>query len=442
MASDRYAAALDYWYRRVNYEQIAPGPGDLKLDRMRALLRLLGDPQDRLRIVHVAGSKGKGSTAAMLASVFQQAGYRTGLFTSPHLSRVEERFQVDGHPITPEELTILLEEVREAETALATPCTFFEICTALAFLHFVRRRVEAAVIEVGLGGRFDSTNVCNPLLAVITSISLDHTKQLGDRLEQIAMEKAGIVKPGRPTVSGVTGVEARLVIEQTCRERGSPLRELGRDFRFATEPGQVTADGIRFPRVTVTTLSRTWPSMEAHLLGTHQAANAALVIASVEVMRAAGFHLTDQVVAAGLVNVRWPARLEVVRSRPLVVLDCAHNVASAEALVTALHESFPQTRRHLIFAASSDKDVPGILRVLAPHFAQVYLTRYTASQRSAAPGPLADLLQSMNVSCAVFGTPTEAWEAARQSARPDDLVCITGSVFLAGELRSMLVGKE
>ena len=238
-----YAQALAFWFGHVNYEQRAPASGDLKLDRMRALLRLLGEPHTRLRVIHVAGSKGKGSTSAMLASVLRRAGYRTGLFTSPHLTRVEERFQVDGVPVTPGELAALLTDVRDAlgragaRGPLSAPPTFFEIATAVGFLHFVRRRVDAAVLEVGLGGRLDSTNVCLPAVALITSISLDHTDLLGDRLAAIAREKAGIVKPRRPAVSGATSPEARAVIEGVCRERNAPLRQLGVDFRYVYEPG-------------------------------------------------------------------------------------------------------------------------------------------------------------------------------------------------------------
>ncbi|HEV3202797.1 MAG TPA: Mur ligase family protein, partial [Gemmataceae bacterium] len=235
-----YEQALEFWFGRVNFEWSVPQPDDLKLDRMRQLLARLGNPQDRLRIIHVAGSKGKGSTSAMMAEIFQCAGYRTGLFTSPHLTRVEERIQIDRKTISAPELTALLEEIRLAieEGPLLEP-TFFEVATALGFLHFARRRVDAAVIEVGLGGRFDSTNVCRPLVAVLTSISFDHTELLGHRLASIAMEKAGIVKPGCRTVSGATASEAREVIEAICRQRGSPLKQLEKDFHFRYEPGRV-----------------------------------------------------------------------------------------------------------------------------------------------------------------------------------------------------------
>lgn len=445
-----YEQALAFWFGRVNYEQRMPTPVDLKLDRMRGLLRMLGEPHERLRIIHVAGSKGKGSTAAMLASVLCRSGYRVGLFTSPHLCRVEERIQVDGEPIRPEELTTLLEEVHEA---IAGPAcgegepTFFEIATAVGFLHFVRRRVDVAVLEVGLGGRFDSTNVCRPLVSVITSISLDHTQQLGDCVGLIAREKAGIVKPGRPAVSGATAAKARSVIEKVCRRQDAPLRQLGEDFRYEYEPGRVTdgqanGHGRRPPRVRVLTRRRAWPALDLALLGEHQAANGAVAIACVEELQAQGLSVPDIAVAAGLASVSWPARLEVMDWRPLVVLDCAHNVASAQALVDTLGESFPVGRRLLIFAGSSDKDLPGIIRILAPHFVHAYLTRYADSPRSVPPEQLADLWRRhASIPCTVCASAAAAWEAARAAAGPDDLVCITGSVFLAGELRPVLMAS-
>jgi dihydrofolate synthase/folylpolyglutamate synthase len=438
-----YQRALDFWFGRVNYEQRAPRPADLKLDEMRALLRRLGEPHRRLRVLHVAGSKGKGSTSAMLAAILQAAGYRTGLFTSPHLCGVEERIQVDGRPICAAELTALLDEIRTVVEGPGQPGltpTFFEVATAAGFLHFVRRRVDVAVVEVGLGGRFDSTNLCQPLVALVTSISFDHTRQLGNRLASIAWEKAGIIKPGRPAVSGATAPEARAVIERVCRERQAPLRQLGVDFQYRYEPGQVTSKGDRQPRVQVFSDRRAWPPLELGLLGEHQAANAAVALACVEQLRAAGWHVEDRAVAAGLAGVSWPARLEVVQRRPLLVLDCAHNVASAEALVETLRTSFPRGgRRWLVFAVSNDKDVPGMLQILAPHFHRAFLTRYTTSARAVPPEELAALLDRVaELPHTLAATPAAAWQEARELAGPEDLVCITGSVFLAGELRPLL----
>jgi dihydrofolate synthase / folylpolyglutamate synthase len=456
-----YDEAIRFWFERVNYEQRSPQPSDLKLDRMRALLERLGNPHEALRVVHIAGSKGKGSTSAMLAAVARLAGYRTGLFTSPHLCTTEERIQVDGIPISHDELASLMASIQPCVLALergrpqgTAGVTFFEIATALGFLHFTRRRVELAVLEVGLGGRFDSTNVCLPALTIITSISHDHTELLGNTLAKIAGEKAGIVKRGRPTLSGVRALEARAVIQEVCRCQVAPLRELDLHFHYRHTPGEVTADGTRLPRVQITTSRRQWPEMELSLLGDHQAANATLVVAAVEELRRQGMHIGDAAVAAGLANVRWPARLEVVGRRPLVILDCAHNVASIQALIDTLHASFPSLyspsggangsaragRRHLVFACSSDKDLPGILQLLAPHFSHAYLTRYGQSQRSVAPEHLLELWGRTSPQPAtVHATATQAWQAARQAARQDDLICVTGSVFLAGELRAQLV---
>ncbi len=519
-----YRQALDFWFGRINYEQRAPKPSDLKLDRMRTLLRLLGNPEQKLRIVHVAGSKGKGSISAMLEAILRQAGYRTGLFTSPHLSQVEERIQIDGLPIRPEQLASLMTDIAEVvrsrdgdrtagsgngtisllhhlttsppdRSSLIThhsslsSLTFFEVATALGFLHFARRRVDVAVVEVGLGGRFDSTNVCRPMVSVISSISLDHTQQLGDRLADIATEKAGIIKPGRPTVSGVTVAEARPVIEDTSRVRRSPLQQLGTDFHYHYEPGQVrnqeidinSHDGLthrpslinhhcfRPSRVGFVTHRRAWPTMELGLLGEHQAANAAVVVACVEQLREQGLHIGDEAVRAGLAGVYWPARMEVLSHRPLVVLDCAHNVASAQALVDTLLTSFPPLesegqcskttfnrpplptppslnaalgKRLLIFAGSSDKDLPGMLRTLAPHFAHAFLTRFR-SPRGVPPEQLADMLRTVSpLPFTMSSSPANAWEAAYSAAEPNDLICITGSVFLAGEIRPLLLEER
>jgi dihydrofolate synthase / folylpolyglutamate synthase len=427
-----YDDAIAWWYGLIDYERRAPQPDDLKLEQMRALLGLLGDPHRRLRIIHVAGSKGKGSTSAMLAQVLRSAGYSTGLFTSPHLIAVEERIQTNGQSISHAEITVLLNEVHDALTPNITP-TFFEVCTAVGFLHFVRRRVELAVIEVGLGGRFDSTNVVNPLLAIITSISYDHTKILGDTLGQIAFEKAGILKPGRPAVSGVLAPEAMIVIEQIARERRCPFVQLGRDFHATYSHGHV--QGGR-SRVSIRTKTRQWPESELSLLGAHQAANAAVVVASVEELRRQGLNISDDSVVRGLASVNWPARVEVLHRKPIVILDCAHNGASIQALIDTVIESFPAARRLLIFAASSDKDVPGMLRLLAQRFDRILLTRYTHNQRAVPPERLAECLREIgSTPNEVHSSASAAWRSAWAQAKSDDLIVVTGSVFLAGELR-------
>jgi dihydrofolate synthase / folylpolyglutamate synthase len=436
-----YEEAMQFWFGRVNYEQKSPQVGDFKLERMRQLLAFLGNPHANLRIIHIAGSKGKGSTSALLASILQHQGYRVGLFTSPHLVAVEERIQVDRQTISKDELATLLGEIRAATPdAFMKELTFFEIGTALGFLHFARRHVDFAVVEVGLGGRFDSTNVCDPMLSIITSISFDHTQILGDTLAQIAFEKAGIIKPGRPTISGVRDPEARAVIERVCAERKSPLTQFDGDFRCVHEPAIIDANRETWPTVQVTTRSAAWPALSVGLIGEHQARNAALAIAAVEELRGQGASISAHAVGDGLADVHWPARLEIVARRPLVLLDCAHNVASAQALVQALTASFRAPgRRLLIFGGNRDKDLAGMLDVLTPMFDRIYLTSFQGSARCENAAELASLLPAASVSKATqCAGAADAWRLARAEATPDDLICITGSVFLAGELRSVI----
>ncbi|OWK44462.1 bifunctional folylpolyglutamate synthase/dihydrofolate synthase [Fimbriiglobus ruber] len=439
-----YDEAIAFWYERINFEVRSAGPGDLKLERMRALLRLVGDPHERFRVVHVTGTKGKGSTCAMVATSLRAAGYRVGLFTSPHLVHVEERMRVNDTPITRDELAARMAQIAPAVRALEAgpwpPPTFFEISTALGFLHFVSRRVDFAVVEVGLGGRFDSTNVCHPLVSVITSIGFDHTAQLGSTLEAIAYQKAGIIKRRVPVVVGVTQPGPRAVIEHVADETGSRMVQLGRDFQYEYKPGPVI-DGQE-PRglgaVRVSQEGRDGPTYELGLLGEHQAANAAVAVATLEELRREGVPIPDTAIARGLRDVKWPARIELVCARPVVILDSAHNVPSAEALVATLRQSVPVPgRKVVVFAVSSDKQFADILRLLGGYFDHFYLTRYGNNPRCVAPEQLVSTLQAVapGRSASVHPTAHEAWHAARSAAGPDDLVCVTGSVFLAGELQ-------
>jgi dihydrofolate synthase / folylpolyglutamate synthase len=460
--------AIAWWYGRIDFERKPAKPGDLKLDRMRALLQALGDPHQRLRIVHVAGTKGKGSTSAMLASVLQAAGYCVGLFTSPHLSDVAERIQVDGVPIDRNEIAARMAEVARATLQIErggdvheTP-TFFEVGTALGFLHFVCRQVDVAIVEVGLGGQFDSTNVCEPILSIITNISFDHMAQLGDRLALIAREKAGIIKQTLPVITTAEAPEALEVIEQIAREQMAPLCALGREFGFEYRAGRVSNKefrvpssefrvpssemprGYQLPQLCVLTARRTWPWMELGLLGQHQAANAAGAVAAVEALRLQGLAIDDKAVAEGLANIRWPARLEIIGNRPLTVLDCAHNVASAQALVDTLRDTFDVAGpRRLIFAVSSDKQADEMLEILAPCFDHFYLTRYGNNPRCLPPETAAAMLRraKSDAACSLHENAVEALNHAREQGGPVGLIVITGSVFLAGELRPLLVGS-
>jgi dihydrofolate synthase/folylpolyglutamate synthase len=439
-----------------NYEQQSPSARDLTLEPICGLLALLGNPHHRLFVVHVAGSKGKGSVAAMLGAILRHAGYRTGVYTSPQLTCLEERIRVNGTPITRPAMAAL---ISNAQRALANSAgrgdrtrgvTFFDVLTALAFAHFESERVDVAIIEVGMGGRTDSTNVCHPRLAIITSISYDHTKQLGNTLTAIATEKAGIIKPGCPTVSGELPDEARDVITATCEQQGSPLKQLHSDFTYRYTPGEVSRSTINPSRVLVTTRGRTWPEIHLNLLGEHQAANAALAVAAVERLQEAGLSIHDEAVVGALARVQWPARIETFRQAPLVILDCAHNTASVHALVRTLLTCFPDymgsrqatgTKKSLLFGASRDKDLVGMLTILAPHFDRLYLTQYTSSARCASTDTLlaASRRSGIDRPTVAVPDPVRAWQLVRAEASRDDLICVTGSVFLAGELRPVLL---
>jgi dihydrofolate synthase/folylpolyglutamate synthase len=457
-----YNSALEFLLGRVNFERTTTVPyqsATFKFDRMRRLLALVGDPHRGLKAVHLAGTKGKGSTAAMVAAILQAAGRSIGLYTSPHLSRIEERIVIDGVPCSEAEFTELTAEladavgrlVREPDEAEHDP-TFFEVTTAMAFLHFARRNVDAAVLEVGLGGRLDSTNVCEPTATIITSISFDHTKQLGNTLAEIAGEKAGIIKPGVPCISGVLKEEPRSVIERIAAERQAPLWQLGRDFGYVhADSPDAGSPGERLDYFEPTgTESPGLADLKVNLLGKHQAANAALAAAAIGRLNDAGWNISPQAIRQGLASARVPARIEVVAEQPTVIVDVAHNVASIEALLAVLAARFTARRRWLVFASSRDKDTAGMLARLLPQFDEVILTQYVENPRAVEPEQLRALAQQAlpldaakaGAGLYVAATPSAAWAQVLARAGREDLVCITGSFFLAAELRPLVLATR
>jgi dihydrofolate synthase/folylpolyglutamate synthase len=420
-------------------------------------MRRLGDPQDGLRIVHVAGTKGKGSTAAMTAAVLRAAGLRTALYTSPHLESITERVAIDGHPCPLDEFQTLAERVRgpvealdrEAEAAgiAAGGPTFFDIVTAIAFLRFAEARCDAVVLEVGLGGRLDSTNVCRPAVSVITTISFDHTQQLGNTLALIAGEKAGIIKPGVPAISGVMPAEPRNVIARIAAERGAPLFELGRDFHFSQRDR--AANRIAYwetlaaapPIGPSATPSPTAPRephaplevLEANvgLRGAHQSLNAAVAIATIRRLRESGWNIGDDAIRQGLASVVCPARVEQVADRPIVILD-------------ALDQDHAGRPRVAVFAVNRDKDVPGILRRLLAAFPHVVLTQFHNNPRVLPVEELAAMARAManpevSPHIEIARDTAAALQAAHAATPADGLICVTGSFFLAAEARRLLV---
>jgi dihydrofolate synthase/folylpolyglutamate synthase len=453
-----YEAGLAWLYGRINYERAAIPAyrvQNFKLERMRELMRRLGDPHAGLPIIHVAGTKGKGSTSTMLASILTAAGYRAGLYTSPHLERTEERLVIDGAICTPDEFLRLLEFVRPAVDEIdeeGSRCTgpgcptYFEVMTAMALSHFARSKVDAVVLEVGLGGRLDSTNIVAPAVTVITSISFDHTRQLGNTLAAIAGEKAGIIKPGVPIVTGVAEAEPLEVIERVAYDAGAPLTKIGRDFRYTYQPHVeiITADRLTHGRMHYRGRSE-WNELELGLIGEHQAANAAVALATIEQLQEKGWRIDEGAIRRGLAQARCPARIEVLRTEPTVVIDTAHNMASIGALLKVLTTSPHFARRHLLFACSKDKDAGGMLACLWPHFDTVTLTRFANNPRSLAPEELLEIATALSASatkspaqCLTAPDPITAWQQVRALGQRDDLICITGSFFLAAELRSVV----
>ena len=438
-----YDAALDYLFSTTDYERMSTYRYDLTthdLARMEMLLALLGNPHRRLPSIHIAGTKGKGSTAFMLAEVFRAAGLRVGLYTSPHLVDLRERIVVDGAPISEEAFCREMGDVAAAADAARErfpqyPPTFFEIVTALGFLHFARAAVDLAVVEVGLGGRLDATNVVTPLASVITTISIDHTIQLGNTLQSIAGEKAGIIKPAVPLVSGPQQPEAQAVIESRAAERQAPLLSFGRDFEVSgvrpREPAGL-AFGVRTPAG--------WRrGLELALLGPHQAVNAAVAVAAAEVAAARGsFPLPADAVRRGLAGTRAPARVEFFPGEPAVILDAAHNPASTRALAEALRFHFGNRSVVLLFGIAGDKDVPGTLAEVHQK-ARALVATTNLSPRSAKPGEIARLAREGGCP-EVHAEPDvpKALALARSLCQRGEMLVITGSFYLAGEVKRFL----
>lgn len=430
MGSD-YAAALDYLYSLANFEHKLTFHYDaetFELSRMERLIDAMGRPDRQLRSVHVAGTKGKGSTAAIIASVLRQAGLRTGLYTSPHLHVFRERIQVDGEFISEEAFAAQLRHLRPLFDSLPG-LTTFEAATALAFDYFVASGVTWAVIEVGLGGRLDATNVIQPEVAVITSISFDHMVILGDTLEAIAREKAGIIKPSTPVVSSPQPPEAMDAIRHVARHLQAPLRTVGVDWTHATTPA-----GWEGQQLDVSGPDVTLRGLFLPLLGKHQAVNATTAIAALWTLRERGLALSEEAIREGLRTVRWPARLEIISREPLLVIDGAHNGESMERLVEALDELFPGRRRVVIFGASADKDLSSMFRALLPHVDLAVFTR-SGHPRAADPAQLASLAQGYGIPTAIEADIDSAVRLALELAGRDGLTIATGSLFTAAATR-------
>jgi len=435
-----YRQALDWLWGLTDYERRSGydySAARFDLQRVRDLLQLLGDPQKGMRLVHVAGTKGKGSTSAMLAAIYRAAGLRTGLYTSPHLHTVRERMQVDGTPIRREGFSRVMAEVASAVERVEG-ITSFEALTAAGLLCFRQAGVDVAVLEVGMGGRLDATNVVEPFVSVITSISRDHTATLGDSLQAIAAEKAGIIKRGVPVVSAGQAPEVADVLAGLARETQSPLEWVGCDWGYAAGAWSDTVQSLSLqPPVRFSAAASTYRTA---LLGEHQIENAVLALAAAShtppELGVGPAHWRD-----GLESVRWPGRLELVAREPYVVLDGAHNDDSFRRLGQALDRHFPHERLHLVFGASRDKDLAAMLEAIRRPGLAIYGCR-SGHGRSAELDAIAEASRLSGLEAARYESVPEALWAAVAAAEPGDCVCVAGSLFVVAAAREAIAARH
>ena len=417
------------------------------LTRIDAFLTKLGGLQRGTPTVHIAGSKGKGSTAAMCANILRRQGYRVGLYSSPHLHTFRERISLNGEPIPEGRFADMLDRLWSPMMEVNAQCedrvTVFELLTAMGLAYFYEEGTDFNVIEVGLGGRLDATNVITPSVSVITSLSLDHTRVLGDTIEEITWEKAGIIKAGVPVVSAPQELTAMEIIREACSAVGSELLEVGEDVQWkANEP--LFAEGLRVspPQRLKVRGHHDVYDLELSLLGSHQLENASIAIAIMEVLQEQGHYISAEAILEGMSTVVWPCRLEVLADcmgEPLVVTDGAHNPYSARQLRESLPNYFCYDKAILVFGASRDKDLGGMVEALAPAASAVVVAA-TRHPRSTPPEVLVDLFQKHGVEAHATSQTSEALALALELARKNDLVLATGSLFLAAEVREVVKG--
>lgn len=430
-----YQQAIDYLSSYTDYEivpRLAHNAANYDLRRVEELLSRLGNPHLKASSVHIAGTNGKGSTAAMIASVLTISGYTTGLYTSPHLHTWRERIRVDGELISEIELTNLVERLKPEVEVVNQKATYgrlttFELLTVLAFAHFVAKEGDFQVLEVGMGGKFDATNVINPEVGIITSISLDHTEVLGNSLAEITAEKAGIIKPGSIVVTSPQPDEATRVVEETCLIAGAQLVRVGSD---------VTWRGLGFDfnqqRFCVAGRLDNY-ELSIPLLGQHQLANAATAVAALEVLAEKGFNISRDSITNGLAKVNWPGRLQILSRHPFIVVDGAHNPDAAQRLRETLEQYFDFDQAILIIGASDDKDIAGIATQLVPLFNKVIVTR-SHHPRPMAPAAIVAEFTKHGVEAQVVDNVPSALSEALALAGERDLICVTGSLFVIAQV--------
>jgi dihydrofolate synthase/folylpolyglutamate synthase len=450
MGEMNYQSALDYLYSFVDYSierSYRYSPDVFDLNRVLELFNALGNPHNQYESIHIAGTKGKGSVSALTESCLRTAGYRTGLYTSPHLQRFSERIRVNGEEIGGEEVAKLVEAIKP-HVARIPGLTTYELITAIGFLYFAEQGIDYAIVEVGLGGRLDATNVLTPLVAAITSISYDHMHLLGDSLSDIAGEKAGIIKPGIPVVSSPQQYEVEVVLTEVAKTRGSQLIMVGKDWHFS--PGHHSLEGQSMYIWSSSEQplmnsyinsggSEEWvpPRYETSLLGYHQVVNAATSYAIMDVLSQKGVQIGEEVIRKGFRNVSWPGRFDVISLNPVIVVDSAHNRDSALKLRIALDDYFPGQPVMLLFGASADKDISGMLAELLPRIKRVIVTQAN-HPRAADVNMLAKLAREYGLKVEAIPNIAEAMQHATQNVHIEEVILAAGSIFVAGEVLAAL----
>ncbi len=423
-----YQQALDYLYSFVDYSltrNLRNLPEKFNLERMRALMQRIDNPHQKYPVIHVAGTKGKGSTAAMIAGGLQAAGYRVGFYTSPHLIDFTERIQVNRQPISKASLVEIVEELKP-HIAEIPELTTFELTTAVGFVYFAQQHIDAAVVEVGLGGRLDATNIVTPLVSVITSISYDHTAVLGKTLAAIAGEKGGIIKPGCPLAIAPQTDEARQVLTRLAMERNAPILQVGKDVIYATGGHSLTSQSF-------SVIEKDKPEsrldMTIPLLGQHQVENAATAYAALLAARNEGLIIPDEAIQRGFASVKWMGRFEIMQTKPPVVLDSAHNQDSARRLVETLRTYFPGRRVVLVFGVSEDKDIDGMFEELLPN-TDLFIATQSIHPRALEAGKLVEMAQPYGKPAIAVVPLEEAIRVALEKAESNGLILVTGSLFV------------
>ena len=434
-----YDEAIKYLFNRTNYEQekhLRYNVDTFNLKRMEHLLSLVGNPHTKVDTVHIAGTKGKGSTATMLARMIEANGYKVGLYTSPHVVDLHERIIVNSEMISRTAMLGLLNRIYKAvETVSKTSApTFFEIMTAIAFMHFADSKADIAVIETGMGGRLDSTNVIKPKVVGITNLSFDHQKQLGSTIGEIAKEKAGIFKPGVPIVTVQQDPDAMRVLKAQAAAVKAPFSVTGVDIDFSHR-FETSSEHGPHNRVCLTTPTSKFEHLRVPLHGIHQAINCGLALAMLDKLKACGFDIDNDKSIAGLAKVKLPGRMEMICEDPRILIDGAHNAASIRALMYAIGQSIPYDSMIVIFGCNEDKDAKGMLQELQYGADKVVFTR-SNSAKAKSPDELVEMYAAISGKmCQSAPAIGEALRLAKSAVDKEDLICITGSFYLIGQAK-------